>query len=81
MAFFLSPIQPQEQKHPQPTVFQYIPMQNPSHPQYASLQASHPYPGHVIENHNPGPAPAPTVTTGANISPAAAPNQAIMISV
>ncbi|KAL2378383.1 hypothetical protein RJ035_007441 [Blastomyces gilchristii] len=98
MAFFLAPTQQQQQQqqqqHPQPTVFRYIPMQNPAHPQHAALQASNPYPGHVVENHNPPPAnnngpPAPAPVVAPHIesvsapAPAAnnapaAPNQAVM---
>ncbi|PGH01123.1 hypothetical protein GX51_05439 [Blastomyces parvus] len=90
MAFFLAPVQQQQQQqqHPQPTVFRYIPMQNPAHPQHAALQAANPFPGHIVENHNPPPAnnngpAAPAPAVGPHIAPvttAAAPNQAVMVA-
>ncbi|EGC46988.1 predicted protein [Histoplasma capsulatum var. duboisii H88] len=96
MAFFLAPIQSghhqqhqqqqqqQQQQHPQPAVFQFIPMQNPAHPQHAALQAAHPFPGHVIENHNPAPVPpaAPAIAPAPAPTPVNnAPNQAVMVAV
>ncbi|KAG5305298.1 hypothetical protein I7I50_05650 [Histoplasma capsulatum G186AR] len=95
MAFFLAPIQSghhqhqqqqqqQQQQHPQPAVFQFIPMQNPAHPQHAALQAAHPFPGHVIENHNPAPVPpaAPAIAPAPAPAPVNnAPNQAVMVAV
>ncbi|PGG95123.1 hypothetical protein AJ79_10243 [Helicocarpus griseus UAMH5409] len=67
----------QQQPQPRfPNVYHFIPMQNAAHPANAAIQAVHPFPGNMIENHNAGQANnGPPVANAANNPPAA---QAVM---
>ncbi|ODH41028.1 hypothetical protein ACO22_01479 [Paracoccidioides brasiliensis] len=53
-AFYFTTAITQQQQPSQPTVYTYIPLQNPAHPHYAAAQAANPYPGNVIGNHSMG---------------------------